>query len=105
MSKRLLSERNFIELLLTTDKLQAKALMEIITTSQAEALIEIFTNLLRLKVSEETALLLRRRRRLVKILVDKKNKLSVKLKAIRQHIRQVYGTLLSVKHQLLRLLK
>ena len=105
MSKRLLKEKPFLELLLTTDKSQAKALMETITLNQVEVIVEILTNLQRLNVPQKTRALLQKRKRVLTSLTNTRTKLSTKLRIIRRHFRQVIDTLHSVKRRLLELLK
>ena len=105
MSKRLISQQTFLELLLKTEKQQARALMDTITQGQLDALIEIFINLMTLKVPPKTQSLLRRRRRLLSKLTNKRTKVSTKLALLRRHFRQIYDTLLSVKDRLLGLLR
>ena len=105
MSKKLQREKHFLELLLTTDRTQARALMETVTQSQVEALVEIFTNLMRIKVPQRTEELLKKRQRLIKKLVNKRTNFREKYTAIRSHMRQVYDTLLSAKSKLLELLR
>lgn len=105
MSKKLASEKHFISLLLNTDKVQAKALLNSITFRQIQVLIEIFANLQRLKVPAKTGALLRKRKRVINKLLDKNLTLRNKLLTVQQHTKQIYDTLLSVKTQLLTLLK
>ena len=105
MSKRLQKEKHFLELLLTTDKHQVKALMESLTASQVEVLVEIFINLLHINTPKKTKDLLRRRQRLIKKLTSRQLTIATKYRTIRQHMRQVYDTLLSVKGKLLQLLR
>ena len=105
MSKRLLKHKSFLELLLTTDKSQARALMETINKEQAEVIVEIFINLLKLDVPTNTKILLKKRKRLITKIINKRVGISTKLNDIRRHFRQVHDTLLSVKNSLLKLLK
>ena len=105
MSKKLKKEKHFLELLLTTDKDQVKALMESLTASQVEVLVEIFINLLHINTPKKTKDLLRRRQRLIKKLTSRQLTIATKYRTIRQHMRQVYDTLLSVKGKLLQLLR
>ena len=105
MSKRLSKHKSFLKLLLTTDKSQARALMETINKEQVEVLVEIFINLLKLDVPTNTKSLLKKRKRLISKLVNKRINVSTKLSAIRRHFRQVHNTLLSVKNKLLQLLQ
>ena len=105
MSKRLLKEQPFLELLLTTYKAQAKALTESITLNQVEVIIEILTNLQKLKVPQSTKVLLQKRKKVLTSLTNTRTKLSTKLRIARKHFRQIIDTLLSVKKQLIQLLK
>ena len=105
MSKRLIKHKSFLELLLTTNKVQAKALMDTLTQEQLEALVEIFLNLMKLKVPTKTESLLRKRRRVLAKLIQKRLSITTKLRIIKQHFRQIYDTLLSVKGKLLQLLR
>ena len=79
--------------------------MYTLTPTQAEALVEILTNLTQIDVPKETKVLLNRRQRLLKKLTDQKTTLSAKTRILQKHYRQVYDTLLSVKSKLTALLR
>ena len=105
MSQALQKHKNFMELLLTTHKNQARALIETITKEQLNLIIEIFFNLLKLNVPSETKILLKRRARLVSKLTNRRLSISTKQALVSRHFHQLYHTLLSVKGKLLQLIR
>ena len=105
MSQSLQKQKHFIELLLSTDKIQAKSLIETINREQLHVIIEIITNLLKLNVPKQTKILLKRRARLMSKLTNKRLSISTKHSLVRKHFRQIYDTLLSVKGKLLQLVR
>ena len=52
MSQNLKKAKNFLLLLLLTEKVQARALLETVTLKQAEALVEIIYNLMNIAATK-----------------------------------------------------
>ena len=106
MSKRLLKQKHFLNLLLTTTKEQSSAILKSLTADQLKVIIEIISNLSSISsVPSSTKQLICRRRRLCKKLLDKNTDLEVKNRLVHKHNRQVLDTLLSARKVLLDLLK
>ena len=105
MSRTLRKNKGFLTLLLTTDPAQARALLNIITTKQVEAIVEIAYNLMRIATSETEKAVIKKRRTLLKKLVNKKLKLPKTKKLIALHRLALLKTLLHFKRELLHVIQ
>ena len=105
MSQSLKRNKDFLTLLLTTDKGQAKALLETVTQKQLETVIEIVFNLKKISTLKKDKTVIEKRKNLLKKLVNKKVKLLKKKQLIVRHRIQLLKTLLHFKRLLLSLLK
>ena len=103
MSQALKRNKYFLTLLLTTNKGQAKALLETITQNQLETVIEIVFNLIKICTVKKDKTAIQKRKNLLKKLVNKKVKLSKKKQLIVRHRIQLLKTLLHFKSLLLSL--
>ena len=105
MSQNFKRNKDFLTLLLKTDKGQAKALLETITQKQLEAVIEIVYNLMRISSVKKDKTVIQKRKTLLRELVNKKVKLAKKKQLVGQHRLQLLKTLLHFKSLLLSLIK
>lgn len=105
MSKLLSTNKNFLLLLLNTERNQAIQLLKYITFKQVQVLSEIFLNLLHLKLNNSIKSVVKKRKKIVKLLGSKTVTTKKKIKLISAHTRQVLDTLQKVKKPLLQLLK
>lgn len=106
MSKLMLKNKHFLQLLFTTEPPQQKALLRSITLDQTLVLSEIFFNLLHhVKVSTNVKSLIKSRRRVLAKIADRDIPIEERANAIEDHVRIVLQTLLLVKGELKQLLK
>ena len=105
MSQNLKRNKDFLTLLLKTEKGQAKALLETITQKQLEAVIEILYNLMRISSVKKDKTVIQKRKTLLRELVNKKVKLGKKKQLVGRHRIQLMKTLLHFKSLLLSLIK
>lgn len=105
MSKTLQKVANFLKLLLSTTKDQAKALFYTLTPVQTLALCEILFNIQKHPLTARVAKELQKRKYLIKKLTDKNTSVSRKLTLIQNHYRQIQHTLELVKKELLEILE
>ena len=105
MSKNLKKFKNFLILMLITNRTQAKALLQTITSGQVEAIVEIVYNLMNIASTVSDKAVLRKRRTYLKKLANKKTSLSAKKRLIVKHRAKLLKTLLHFKKVLLKLLK
>lgn len=85
MSKTLKENKEFLFLLLTTEKRQANQLLKFITLSQLNVLSEISLNLLQLKLNSKIDKIIKKRKKLLKLLSSTKVKQNKKLKLVVKH--------------------
>ena len=100
MSKNVSLNKQFLHLLLTTSWEQGAALLDTVTTPQALLISEIALNLLQLPLQKKAAHLVRKKRKVLQKLADKKVGKLAKRKIIRKHYKFLLDLLLSVKLQL-----
>ena len=105
MSTTLRKSRDFLKLLLSTTKDQARALFHTLTPIQTLAICEIAINIQNLPLTKKIVRELQKRKFLFKWLGDKSIKVQNKLELIQTHYRQVQSSLLLIKNQILSLLE
>ena len=105
MSQKLKKTKNFLLLLLLTERAQARALLETVTLKQAEALVEIVYNLINIAASKSDKAVILKRKPFLRKLINRKLKLITKRKLIGRHRVKLLKTLLHFKQPLLTLLK
>ena len=105
MSQNLKKAKNFLLLLLLTENVQARALLETVTLKQAEALVEIINNLMNIAATKSDKAVILKRKPFLRKLINRRLKLSAKRKLIGRHRVKLLKTLLHFKHPLLTLIK
>ena len=104
MSDTLLTNQYFIKLLLDTTNEQSRALFQSITNKQIQVISEICFNLLLISVDKSTQLIIKKRKKILEKLSNKKISLLNKKRIIKKHYIQLRHTLLHIKDKLLELL-
>lgn len=104
MSDILLTNQYFIKLLLDTTNEQSRALFQSITNKQILVISEICFNLLLISVDKSTQLIIKKRKKILEKLSNKKISLLNKKRIIKKHYIQLRHTLLHIKDKLLELL-
>jgi len=105
MSNTIIKEKHFLILLLSTEKDQARALLETVTNTQINALSEIIYNCQHLSLSKKATILFRRRKKYLSKLSNKSLSNNSKRYLIGKHYRQLLDTLISIKNKLIELLQ
>jgi len=105
MSKSVLKEKFFLILLLSTEKEQARALLDTVTNNQVSVISEIIYNCQQLTLPKKAALLFKRRKLYLSKISNKSISVNTRKQLIRSHYRQLLDTLLSIKNKLLELLQ
>ena len=100
MSQRLSTNKNFLALLLNTDKVQSKALLYTLTSDQVLTLCEIAHNLVSIPLPPQTTKLILKRKGLLNKLSDKKGSWKAKRSIIENNYKQFLDLLLSTKEEL-----
>ena len=104
MSNLLQKHKDFLTLLLTTDNLQARALLDTLTTNQVYVLSEIAYNILLMKHSKAILEKLKKHNHILKKLSNKKLTAYTKKKLLSKYRKQTLILLHLFKKQLLQLL-
>ena len=105
MSQNLKKAKKILLLLLLTENVQARALLETVTLKQAEALVEIIYNLMNIAATKSDKAVILKRKPFLRKLINRRLKLSAKRKLIGRHRVKLLKTLLHFKHPLLTLIK
>jgi hypothetical protein len=105
MSKTIRKVADFLKLLLSTTKEQARALFYTLTPIQTLAICEIAFNIQKLPVTRKVLKELQKRKYLFKKLGDKTLGVQKKIILIQTHYRQVRATLQLIKAEILSLLE
>ena len=105
MSVKIRKCREFFHLLLSTDKIQALALLKTASEDQLHCITEISHNLLQITLKGEISQKVRKRRHILKHLANKKTSYKAKSKLLYKHSISMLDTLLSFKRQILELTK
>ena len=102
-----MKQQIYIKLLLTSDKNQAKALLETADKHQVEALIHLIYNITvnKSSISTQSKKLLSKHQKLISKLLNKKNTNSKNYSIIRHNSEKIYSILSSVSKVLLRVIQ
>lgn len=100
MSKHLLDNKSFLDLLLSTSTEQALSLLQTVTKDQLLLLSEIAKNILVLPLPKRGQLYVNKKKKLFVRLADKKLSRTKKLSLVHKNARYLLNTLLSLKAQL-----
>lgn len=104
MSSRLQKNKDFLTILLKTDDLQGRALLDTLNANQVYVLSEIAYNLLLMKHSKQTLGKLKKYNHILKKLSDKKITVNTKKLLASKYRKQLLAVLHMFKNQLLRML-
>ena len=104
MSRNVKKNKNFLKLILTTERKQALALLDTISLEQVKLLTEIAINLLNLPFPKKLKEIVKKRKRVLQLLSNIKLKTSRKKNIISRHKFQILSTLLGFRHLLMDLL-
>lgn len=104
MSSQLGKHKDFLILLLTTDIIQARALLDTATKKQISVLSEIALNLLLIKHSKKIQDQMKKHNHILKKLSDKKNSVTKKRNIVSKYRKQLIKLLHLFKNQLLQML-
>ena len=103
MTKNIAKNRPFLNLLLSTTKLQQEAIVLTLTNEQVNFLSEIVKNLINLETPSKTSKLLNKNLKLFQRFTIKKYSASQRKKVFQKHFNIFLSLFLSVKTQLLQL--
>ena len=104
MSRNINKNKNFLGLILSTNTIQAKGLLNTISSDQLRLIEEIAYNLLNLPLSEKEKNIVKNQKSFIRKLSNKKIKVSEKKKIIRRYKTKLLNILLILKLKLLSLL-
>ena len=104
MSTQLQKHKEYLTLLLSTNNLQARAILDTSTNEQINILSEIALNLRLIKHSKKIIEKLKNHNHLLKKLSDKKLSISNKRIIVRKYRKQIIKLLQLFKNQLLQLI-
>ena len=99
MTKNLIKNKSFFNLLLATSEKQGLALLKSITSDQISLLSEIAKNILRLPLPQKAKRLVNKKRKLFQSLAKKDTSKSKKTAAIRRNAAYILMTLWSLREQ------
>ena len=100
VSKNFEKIRSFLKLFFSTKPSQQSALLQTITIEQAAGLAEVIYNLLNFEVPKKTKVLLKKRDKIIKKIISKKNQGKKKSILFQKYYKFFIEILLSVKQQL-----
>ena len=100
MSKNLIENQHFLQLLLSTTKDQALALLQTVTKDQLLLISEIAANILQLELPKKAQFYVKQKKKLIERLASKKLSRSKKVSSLQKNAKFILQLLWSLRLQL-----